>query len=213
MKIKQHLFGISALAAVLAFPALAEEKTVIKNKQCEITIEDGKVTTKGDCDTANIKEFEDGNFSGKKIMKFITSNEVGGGPNAFILRSGSFPGAMQSFSIGGENLSNLLMDFNQHINMDWDSNQDGEVSAEEIKTAKKVELAKYDKNRNRSLNLDEFENLWMAKQRNRMVDQFQDLDENGDGKITEQELADSANKHRSRKIKIKRVMKHHFEEN
>ncbi|VAV93804.1 hypothetical protein MNBD_ALPHA06-1352 [hydrothermal vent metagenome] len=89
----------------------------------------------------------------------------------------------------------------------WDTNEDGTVSTEEITAAKTAELAKYDNNRDGSLSLDEYQNLWMAKQRNRMVDQFQALDEDGDAAVTKDEFLAKAAAYKKIHMKIENMKK------
>ncbi|MBL4617531.1 MAG: hypothetical protein JKY46_07515 [Robiginitomaculum sp.] len=215
MKLTTTLFGASVLAILFAGAALAEDKKEIKEKRCEIKVVDGEVTKKGDCDGVGSMEITGTNG---KIMRLLSGIGGNKGKVKFMVHSGDSPIMAKSFflkdgnsfnfdggSLAGLSALTNLDGFFGH-NMEWDTNDDGEVSKDEIKAAKAKEMSKYDKNRNRSLSLSEYENLWMAKQRNRMVDQFQDLDEDGDGKVTEKEFAAKANNRAIRHIKIKKII-------
>lgn len=71
----------------------------------------------------------------------------------------------------------------------FDVDKDGAVSKAEISQVRKAELAKYDANKDGKLSLDEFQNLWLELARDRMVDHFQRLDNNGDAVVSEDEVA------------------------
>jgi len=71
----------------------------------------------------------------------------------------------------------------------FDVNKDGAVSKAEIAQVRKAELAKYDADKDGKLSLNEFQNLWLEMARERMVDHFQRLDNNGDAVVTEDEVA------------------------
>lgn len=71
-----------------------------------------------------------------------------------------------------------------------DSNGDGAITEAEAKDKIESTLANNDGNANGSLNLAEFEAVWMEHTRFKMVDVFQRLDENGDGEITAAELTE-----------------------
>ncbi|MCF6293515.1 MAG: hypothetical protein L3J04_08990 [Robiginitomaculum sp.] len=220
MKLTTTLFGASVLAILFAGTSFAKEQNVTVKVKCEVKVIDGKISKTGDCSDAKIMVFKgDGSDLEGQVQVMIDSLGATGS-HKMILSSDGFPGAVKSksfflkdgnsFGFGNGGLGRLsaltnLDGFFGH-NMEWDTNDDGEVSKDEIKAAKRKEMSKYDKNRNRSLSLSEYENLWMAKQRNKMVDQFQDLDEDGDGKITEDEFAVKANNRAIRLIKIKKIV-------
>ncbi len=71
----------------------------------------------------------------------------------------------------------------------FDVDKDGAVSKAEIAQVRKAELAKHDANKDGKLSLDEFQNLWLELARERMVDHFQRLDNNGDAVVSEDEVA------------------------
>src|SRR3546814_7559149 len=64
----------------------------------------------------------------------------------------------------------------------YDTNQDGKLSQEEIDQARGERLGKFDADGDQSLTLGEYEQLWLDAMRERLVDRFQDLDPDGDGK-------------------------------
>ena len=70
----------------------------------------------------------------------------------------------------------------------FDSNKDGRLTQDEIDKSRGDRLAKFDKDGNGSLNLAEYQALWLAAMRERMVDRFQDLDADGDAVVTAQEF-------------------------
>lgn len=71
----------------------------------------------------------------------------------------------------------------------FDTDGNGTVSPEELRTGLAAQLTEYDADGDGALSLAEFETLHSAMIRNFMVDRFQALDENGDGKITAEEMA------------------------
>lgn len=78
----------------------------------------------------------------------------------------------------------------QQMFKQFDSNRDGTITAEEMDAKIASTLTDNDGDKDGSLNLAEFENVWMTYTRFKMVDMFQRIDEDGDGQITEVELAD-----------------------
>ncbi len=70
----------------------------------------------------------------------------------------------------------------------FDANEDGKLSQEEIDTGRANQLKKFDKDGNGTLNVAEYQALWLDVMRERMVDRFQGHDADGDGKITVQEF-------------------------
>ncbi len=197
----KHILGVSVLAVILAGPALAKDKIVKKEKQCRITVENGETTKVGDCDDVDMSDLDIDVFrlgpngkTGHRVIKMdLVEPHMGG------LRS----------IMGSHGMPHMRSFTGRHMNMEWDTNDDGEVSTDEVKAGKRKELTKYDSNRNRSLSLDEYEALWTAKHRNEMVDQFQDLDEDGDGKVTQDEFAAKAtNRMRHHKMMVRRMEVH-----
>ncbi len=72
----------------------------------------------------------------------------------------------------------------------FDTNRDGTITAAEMDERIATTLSDNDGNSDGSLNLAEFENVWMTHTRFKMVDMFQRIDEDGDGQITEAEMND-----------------------
>ena len=70
----------------------------------------------------------------------------------------------------------------------FDSDGDGRLTQAEIDTYRGDRLAKFDRDGNGGLNLSEYQALWLAAMRERMVDRFQDLDADGDGVVTAEEF-------------------------
>jgi Ca2+-binding EF-hand superfamily protein len=76
----------------------------------------------------------------------------------------------------------------------FDADKDGTVSPEELRNGLLAELKAQDVDGDNALSIEEFEVLHSARIRNQMVDKFQKLDENGDGLVTEAEMAAPADK-------------------
>ena len=69
-----------------------------------------------------------------------------------------------------------------------DADGDGAVTQAEIDAYRTAQVGGADADGDGSLALEEFQTLWLERMRPRMVDAFQNLDEDGDGQITEAEL-------------------------
>jgi len=70
----------------------------------------------------------------------------------------------------------------------FDTDGDGTVSPEEARAGLQADLDKFDANADATLSLEEFAGLYALRMRADMVDDFQALDQNGDGKITSEEM-------------------------
>lgn len=70
----------------------------------------------------------------------------------------------------------------------FDINSDGTVTRAEIDEARTSRMKGADGNSDNQLSLEEFETVWLEMTRPMMVDRFQDLDEDGDGQVTDAEL-------------------------
>lgn len=69
-----------------------------------------------------------------------------------------------------------------------DADADGAVTQEEIDTFKAAQVSGADSDADGALNIEEFDTIYRALTRSRMVDMFQDFDEDGDGVISAAEL-------------------------
>lgn len=74
----------------------------------------------------------------------------------------------------------------------FDADGDGKVTADEVRAGLEEKLTEYDSDGDKMLSIAEFEMLHSAMVRETMVDRFQHLDNDGDGKITAVEIAASA---------------------
>jgi Ca2+-binding EF-hand superfamily protein len=71
----------------------------------------------------------------------------------------------------------------------FDTNGDGSLTQAEIDEARAAQLAKFDRDGSGGLSLAEYEALWLEAMRSRMVDRFQDFDDDGDGIVTKDEYS------------------------
>ncbi|MBI1220764.1 MAG: calcium-binding protein [Rhodobacteraceae bacterium] len=76
----------------------------------------------------------------------------------------------------------------------FDTNGDGIVSPDELRTGLQAALKQYDKNGDGVLSLDEFSAFYTEVTRPAMVRHFQALDTDGDGKITATEMSAPADR-------------------
>jgi len=72
----------------------------------------------------------------------------------------------------------------------FDANQDGTLTQAEVDQARQAKLAEFDADGDGSLDLEEYQALWLDAMRERMVDQFQDHDDDGDGLVTVEEFGE-----------------------
>lgn len=73
---------------------------------------------------------------------------------------------------------------------DFDTNGDGQLTQAEIDAVRTDRFAAFDADGNGELTLGEYEGLWLDAMRERMVDRFQVLDNDGDAMVTAQEFVD-----------------------
>lgn len=71
----------------------------------------------------------------------------------------------------------------------FDANQDGKITKLEIEARRKQTMDKHDADKSGDLSLGEFQGVFNEIMRQRMVRMFQRLDRDGDGKVTENEIA------------------------
>lgn len=69
-----------------------------------------------------------------------------------------------------------------------DSDGDGKLTQEEVNKTRGERFAKFDSDADGNLNLQEYQALWLDAMHSRMVDRFQDLDDDGDAVITDAEF-------------------------
>jgi hypothetical protein len=81
---------------------------------------------------------------------------------------------------GGRHMFRMLESF--------DANGDGKLSQEEIDSARGERFTRFDGDSDQVLTLGEYEQLWLEAMRERMVDRFQHLDADGDGRVTTEEF-------------------------
>lgn len=91
--------------------------------------------------------------------------------------------AQQSMMGGG------MMAINSYVMRTFDANKDGTLMAEEMTAGMQAEVKTYDNDTNGTLSLAEFEVMHAAHLRTMMVRAFQMHDEDGDGQVTEAEIA------------------------
>ena len=70
----------------------------------------------------------------------------------------------------------------------FDSNDDGQLTQAEIEQVQTERLTAFDIDQDGQLNLDDYAAFWLDGKRSRMVDQFQNLDEDGNAIVTVEEF-------------------------
>ena len=70
----------------------------------------------------------------------------------------------------------------------FDTNDDGKLTQAEIDDSRKANLARFDGNGDGALTLEEYQALWADAMRRMMVRQFQANDADGDGRVTVEEF-------------------------
>ena len=66
----------------------------------------------------------------------------------------------------------------------YDANKDGKLSQDEIDQNRTSWHGEFDADKNSTLSLDEFKNLWMKARQEEMVREFQFFDRDGNGQVT-----------------------------
>lgn len=66
----------------------------------------------------------------------------------------------------------------------YDANKDGKITQDEIDQNRAVWLAEFDADKNGTLSLDEFKNLWLKARQEEMVREFQYFDRDGNAQVT-----------------------------
>jgi Ca2+-binding EF-hand superfamily protein len=72
----------------------------------------------------------------------------------------------------------------------FDADDDGRLTQAEIDQARRAKLTEFDRDRDGSLTLEEYQALWLDAMRERMVDRFQAHDDDGDGRVTAAEFGE-----------------------
>lgn len=88
--------------------------------------------------------------------------------------------------------SGMMSGMNSYAMRTFDANKDGTLTPEEMKVGMQAEITTYDTDTNGTLSLAEFEVMHAAHTRTMMVRAFQMHDEDGDGQVTEGEMATMA---------------------
>ena len=102
-------------------------------------------------------------------------------------RDGMMGGIMGGMMGGG-----MMSGMNSYAMRTFDANKDGTLTPEEMTAGMQAEIKTYDTDANGSLSLAEFEAMHAAHTRTMMVRAFQMHDEDGDGQVTEAEMATMA---------------------
>ena len=100
---------------------------------------------------------------------------------------GGMMGGMMSGMMGS-----MMTGMNSYAMRTFDANKDGTLTPEEMTAGMQAEVATYDTDTSGSLSLAEFEAMHAAHTRTMMVRAFQMHDEDGDGQVTEAEIATMA---------------------
>lgn len=69
----------------------------------------------------------------------------------------------------------------------YDADKDGKLSQQEIDESRTSWHGEFDGDKNASLSIDEFQNLWLKARREQMVREFQEFDRDGNGQVTLEE--------------------------
>ena len=94
--------------------------------------------------------------------------------------------------MGGGMIGGMMSGMNSYAMRTFDANKDGTLTPEEMTAGMQAEVATYDTDTSGSLSLAEFEAMHAAHTRTMMVRAFQMHDEDGDGQVTEAEMATMA---------------------
>ena len=70
----------------------------------------------------------------------------------------------------------------------FDANGDGKLTQAEVDQARRERFASFDADSDGKLSLPEYQALWSDAMRSRMVNRFQDLDDDGDAAVTSEEF-------------------------
>ena len=101
-------------------------------------------------------------------------------------------GMMGGMTGGGMMGGGMMGGMNSFAMRMFDADKDGTLTPEEMTKGMQAEIKTYDTDKNGSLSLAEFEAMHAAHTRTMMVRAFQMHDEDGDGQVTEAEIATMA---------------------
>ncbi len=101
------------------------------------------------------------------------------------------PVAAQQGMMGGRDgmMGGMMGGMNSYAMRTFDANKDGTLTLEEMTAGMQAEITTYDTDKSGSLSLAEFEVMHAAHTRTMMVRVFQMHDEDGDGQVSEAEIA------------------------
>ena len=89
-------------------------------------------------------------------------------------------------------MGGMMSGMNTYAVRTFDANKDGTLTPEEMTAGMQAEIKTYDTDTNGTLSLAEFETMHAVHTRTMMVRAFQMHDEDGDGQVTEAEIATMA---------------------
>lgn len=101
-------------------------------------------------------------------------------------------GMMEGDMMGGHGMMGGMMGPQSYAMQTFDTNKDGTLSPEEMTAGIQAELKKYDTDGNGTLSLDEFAVMHTDHMRPMTVRAFQMHDADGNGQVTEAEMAATA---------------------
>ena len=70
----------------------------------------------------------------------------------------------------------------------FDANSDGAITQAEIDQFRQGQITRFDADGNGTLSVEEYQALWLEQMRERMVDAFQEHDDDGNGQVTAEEF-------------------------